>query len=375
MKNEKIVRAYDRALPPEETKNRLLFAVLRENGAASPSERSRTMKRRPIWRTVLIAALAVMLLAALATGGYAAVRRWTMPEPTYYTPNETGGSVEIHDTAVYHEKDLESEDPFSETDTAENRKPSDEELIRDAVALFRTLGMEDAKSEEMTVVHQTELWYPREETVIHFERGEIQTNVTYNGETGKFLKLDGFDFAMLPGTPCESETEAEACARSFYEKLPVERGYALTPGVEKYDDDLWMYEFCREVEPGLYSYYEMVRITINPETGRLVLANVFYFPLLDDHGEDPALTEEQAIAALEAFRDVTGFTLVESRVGIVLPNWWWSEKDSSLNAQFSKVTRWAWVLRYKAPQSFYEYDDEYYVDLYTGEILGGNSVG
>ena len=115
------------------------------------------MKRRPIWRTVLIAALAVMLLAALVTGGYAAVRRWTMPEPTYYTPNETGGSVEIHDTAVYHEKDLESEDPFSETDTAENRKPSDEELIRDAVALFRALGMEDAKSEEMTVVAITKI--------------------------------------------------------------------------------------------------------------------------------------------------------------------------------------------------------------------------
>ena len=371
MKSEKLIRAWDSSLPPEETRLGILYAVLRENRATSTPERSRTKKKRPILRVILVTAAIVAILAALTVGGYAAVKKWALPDPVPYQPTENG-NVDIHDTVVYHEEDLESEsehDPFKPDD--EPGKPTDADLIRKAVELLTTLGMEDVKSEEMTVTHQTKLNYPREETEILFTRDDMRTHVTYNSETGKFLKLDGFEAAMRPG---EEVSDPAGLARAFYEKLPVEQGYALTPGVEKYDDDLWMYEFCREVEPGLYNYYEMVRITVNPETGRLVMVNVFYFPLLDDHGEDEPLSEEEAVSRAEEALDLSHQTLVEAKRLIVLPNWWWSEV-SAPDLEYAKVTRWAWVLRYQTENSWYDWDNEVFVDLYTGEIIGGNSIG
>ena len=372
MKSEKIIRAYDRALPPEEKKLGILYAILRENRAAAPSGRSDTMKRKTVWRTVLITAAVIAVFAALAAGGYAAVKKWTLPEPTSFVPGENG-SVDIHDSVTYREEDLETAENGDEEDPGTSSAPTDADLIREAIELLETLGMENVKSEEMTVTHQTQMRYPREETEIRFERDDIRTSVTYNSETGKFLKLDGFDSAMLPGAPCADASAAEACARSFYGKLPVEQGYSLTPGVDKFDEDIWTYEFCREVEPGIYNYYEMVRITINPKSGRLVMVNVFYFPLLDDHGEDPPLTEEEAVARVESLRDLREYKRISAQKGIVLPNWWWS--DNSADLEYAKVARWAWVLRYQAPNSIYSYDDEYYVDLYTGEIIGGGSIG
>lgn len=374
MKSEKLIRAYERALPSEEKRLGILYAVLRENRSDSASGRRNTMKRKPVWRTILIAAAITAILAALTAGGYAAVKKWSLPAPETYAPTQNG-SVDVHDTVIYREEDLESSGTAAGTEAEMPSVPSDTDLIRKAITLLQTLGMENVKSEEMTVTHQTQNWYPREETEIRFERDEIRTSITYNSETGKFLKLDGFDSAMLPGESCADEDAAAACARSFYEKLPVEQGYVLTPMVEKYDDDLWMYEFCREVEPGLYNDYEMVRLTINPETGRLVMVNVFFFPLLDDHGEEPALTEEEAIARVEARFNVSGFRLVDVTKRIVLPNWWWDEANQGEHLRFARVTRWAWVIRYQAPNSMYTYDDAFYVDLYTGEILGGDSVG
>lgn len=373
MKSEKLIRAYDRALPPEEKKLGILYAVLRENRTCSTSERSRIVKRKPVWRTILITAAIVSILAALTVGGYAAVKKWTLPDPAPYTRTENG-SVDVHDTVVYREEDLESEGNGNETDPASPQPLTDADLIKKAIALLETLGMENVKSDEMTVTHQTQLRYPREETEIRFERDEIRTSITYNSETGKFLKFDGFDSALLPGEPCADEAAAEACARLFYEKLPVEKGYSLTPGVDKFDDDIWTYEFCREVEPGIFNEYEMVRVTINPQSGRLVMVNVFYFPLLDDHGEDAPLTEEEAVARVESLRNFREHKLISAQKGIVLPNWWWSEVTDP-DLEYAKVTRWAWVLRYQSENSWYDWDDEIYVDLYTGEIIGGNSIG
>ena len=372
MKSEKLVRAYDRLLPTEEKRLGILYAVLRENRSESPSERSSTLKRKPVWRTVLITSAIIAILAALSIGGYAAVKKWTLPDPVPFIPTESG-SLDIHDTVVYHGEDLETAETESEADPAEHQKPTDTDLIRSAARLLEVLGMESIQSEEMTVTHQTQMRYPREETAIRFERGEIRTTVTYNSETGKFLKLDGFDSAKLQGEACADDSSAEACARAFYEKLPVEQGYVLLPGVNKIDNDIWMYEFCREVEPGLYNEYEMVRITINPRTGRLVMVNVFYFPLLDDHGEDGPLSEWEAVRHAEEAVDLSHETLVGAEKKIVLPNWWWSGVPEA-DLEYAKVTRWAWVLRYREDNSLYEYDDEVYVDLYTGEIIGGGSV-
>ena len=119
---------------------------------------------------------------------------------------------------------------------------------------------------------------------------------------------------------------------------------------EKYDEQYWTYDFCREVEPGLYSWYECVRISINPVSGELEGCHVFYVPLLDDHQEgDQPLTEAQALDVVRA-RGFDPDHCKELRIRKVVetPNWIFSDQNTEANVIFILV------------------------DYYTGEILGGD---
>ena len=146
--------------------------------------------------------------------------------------------------------------------------------------------------------------------------------------------------------------------------------------VEHYDEQYWSYDFCREAAPGIYSAYECVRIAINPVSGALNGVNVFYVPLLDDHvPEDEALTREQAQAAAQACPELhlDGYRLREAEITVGLPNWIFTPYEAA-NAKISGVTRLCWSLVYERPDS--EFADEVHVlvDLYTGQILGGDQV-
>ena len=89
---------------------------------------------------------------------------------------------------------------------------------------------------------------------------------------------------------------------TWYEKLHFPQGY-LYNNLTKMDDHMWFLDFSRQVEIevegeklSLSNPYETVRLGIDPCNGALVLANVFYIPLLDDHEEDmKVLTKEEAM--------------------------------------------------------------------------------
>jgi hypothetical protein len=130
---------------------------------------------------------------------------------------------------------------------------------------------------------------------------------------------------------------------------------------------------CREVLPGLFSYYEMVRISVNPVSGRLVGCNVFYFPLLDDHAQgDVPLSREEAVALSRAVKqlDVADYVLESAEVAVVLPNWFFTEYMDG-NLQYSKVSRLGWVLNYTKPDSEFADEITVWIDCYSGEVLGG----
>ena len=371
MKRE-IQKAYQTAAPERAELVRMYKAVLNRAEAAP----ERTARSASPLRRLAVAAAVAAIAALLASVGYAAYQHWVLPAPTTYELGE-GGIYQEHTRKEYNLAELDSH-PATETkpaNGAEATEPlTDEFFIQEGLELLTQVGILDVRPEQLTVVRQENLFWSREEAELSLDRGELHITVTYNAETGKLLSLHGADWQLEGSAACDTEAEAAALAQRYYEALPVEQGYVMTQ-VEQYDEQYWSYDFCREVEPGVFSQYEMVRVAVNPVSGRLTGCVVFYVPLLDDHepGQE-RISQEQAeqIAQSSLPELLEGMELVRAEQSIGLPNWCFTEYAGSPYRRASNVTRWVWALHYERRNS--EFDDELVllVDCYTGEILGGD---
>ena len=379
MKND-IQKAYEKAGPDLAVQARIYERIMKSAPAARTSSR-----RNPLSRRVLIAAAVIAALVLLATGGYAAYEHWRLPKPEPYAPGNAGiyQEQERNDYTVADTDPVHLTIPSGTQGTAPDmttpsmpEQISDEDFIRKGLSLLNQVGLLDVRPEELTVVRQENLYWGREEAEIQFRQGDHFTSVKFNAETGRFLGLSGIDWQMDGSAACETEAEARALATRYYEALPVEQGYEIAH-LEQYDDQFWSFDFCREVEPGIFNPYEAVRVAINPVSGRLTGCTVFYVPLLDDHepGQEP-ITQEQAVEIVRSSPKLRldGMTLKEAKTEIVLPNWQYSEFEFVPDHQASKVSRWAWVLTWERSES--EFPDllKVCVDCYTGEILGGDAT-
>ena len=379
-----IRESYIKAAADQATAVRIYERVLNQsaNGAETAPRKCTSLPRR-----IVVIAAVVAALVLLATGGYAAYQRWHLPEPVTYERVD-GGIVQEYERNDYTVADtdlasftetsgLETDSPFPGAAPSAEPKPlTDEVFIQKGLAILNQIGMLDLQPEQLTVIRQENLYWGRQEAVVVFDQGNIRMSVKYNAVTGRFLGMNGIDWQLDSSAACSGDAEAEALARRYYEALPVEQGYVMA-GMEKYDAQYWSYDFCREIEPGVCNPYEMVRVAINPVSGRLTGCNVFYVPLLDDHEPGQArITQEQAEAVVRESipAEVAGMHLTQAEVRIVFPNWIYTEYGDVPNRRASDVSRWAWVLNYDKETGEFTEQICVYVDCWTGEILGGDAT-
>lgn len=350
---EKIKKAYDQICPEEEVQER----IWHELEAQLTFPESRKTGRRLL---ILAAAAAV-----LGCGAFAAYQQWRLPEPQHYEPDPDGGIYSVQTEEFYSDDQLPTQELSQETEVLE-----DSYFLDQAVLVLQLAGLEDVDTSQMKLVRQEHLAYGRQEAEVFFENDEIHTSVKFDASFGHLLSLSSIDWEE---DVRQTDRPPEELAREYYEKLPVQQGYVQMEEPERYDEQYWSYSFCREVEPGLYSYYEMVRISVNPVSGRLVGCNVFHFPLLDDHGpEDVPLSREEAMELARQVEkvDLTGYVLESAEVAVVLPNWFFTEYMDG-NLQYSDVSRLGWVLNYTKPDSEFADEITVWIDFYSGEVLGG----
>ena len=360
MRSQKLCDAYMSVRPDAQTRDRLLAQILAQNEARP--------RRHPL-RTALLIAAAVALLAAVAAGGYAAYQRWTLPKPESYTPTEHGG-YDVHTVTEYRKDEI---------DQAPEKEPlTDEYFIEQAVAILKLLGKTDVDTGKMTVTRAENMYWSREEAEVLFTESDNLADVKFNADTGTLIGLSAMDW--LEGSESLTDLSAEELARRYYALLPVPQGYELT-NVVQYDEQFGSYDFCRRVDENLINQYQMVRIAVNPMSGRLCNLVVFDVPLLDDHepGDTP-LTQAQAEEAAGRCEgvDLSGFSLKSAEVQIVMPNWQYTEYSGEANLRYSKVSRLAWVLIYvreiDVDGELWEDQIRLYIDEYTGELLGGDAI-
>jgi len=353
---DRIRRAYDTIAPEEGVQRRIW-----ENIQSQPNT---ARNGRPGRKMLFLAAAA----AVLSCGVWGAYQTWYLPEPQTYEPDPDSGIYSIQTEALYRQEEIPQ--------TQQSQSPGaleDGYFLEQAVQVLEAVGMTDVDISLMRLVRQEHLRYGRQEAEVFFENDQIRTSVKFDASFGHLLSLSSIDW-LEDTTP--ANREAAELAREYYEKLPVAQGYVQMEQVEKYDAQYWSFAFCREIQPGLYSDYEMVRISVNPVSGRLVGCNVFYFPLLDDHDpQQVPVSREEAVALTQTLDQVnlTDYVLESAQVAVVLPNWFFTEYMDG-NLQYSQVSRLGWVIRYVKPDSEWGEQYEFWIDYYTGQLLGGDMV-
>lgn len=362
MLKDTITEAYDAVAPDEATVQAMLERLTERAAEAAPQKK----KKKPL-RAVILAAACVAVLAALGTAGYGIYQQWRLPKPEKYTSEDGQGIYQVHETATLE---------VPETLNAAVAEPlSDEYFTAKAAELLKLVGLETSIAENATVTRCENLYWAREEVEVSFPQADRgPATVNFDAEDGTLLHLFDVDWKAEDAHPCKTKEEAEAVAAYYYDLLPLPRGYVLR-SCEEYDENYWSFDFNREVQEGLFSSYETVRIAIDPQTGKLNGCVVFHVPLLDDHAEGAVpLTQEQAEQLVFADNRTLAerpYELERAAVEVVLPNWFFTE-DSDINLRASKVTRLAWVLVYRETESEFDCKVMYYIDYYTGEILGGD---
>ena len=343
-------------------------------------------RRRGLLRGGLLLAAALALLGALSA---LAVYRWRMPEPETYE----GESLKIEQEQVYERPDAEQDYVSAEGQTPEQVQTpsglSDEDFLQRAQEVLQILQL-PVDTGTLRVSHELDERWNRQQVRVSFPLDE-DSSVVFDAESGYLIRVERFRWQDL-SAPVMSDEEALAAAQRWYEALPYPQGYEFNY-VSKIDDGAWMYDFSRRVEVQvggetltLPNELETVRITIDPRDGSFQLSNSFYVPLLDDHapGDEPLSRE----AAIETALTVAGGAdwEVSAELAICFPNYLCTATEAPLqNRRYSSVTRLAWVVTFEMDaevwdeqmqESFTLHDAQFvYVDLYTGEILGGGALG
>lgn len=372
----RIVSAYEKAAPSAEAEGRIWTALAAEAARAE----DRQVRRHPLLRRALLTAACVALAAVLVGAGYAAYEKWKLPEPVPYQPDPEHGNVRVH-TEQRYSVPLQTEATTPDESAVPPEEPeslSDLDFIEKARSILNRAGIVGPGTGEAAVRRQTHLYWNREEAEVSWSLDGTPYSVTFDAQTGVFIGMSGIEWVLSDTAACQTQAEADALALRYYESLPVEQGYVMR-SCEKYDEQYWSYDFCREVEPGLYSWYECVRIAVNPVSGALEGCRVFYVPLLDDHEEgDLPLTEVEALEAIRSVGfDPEGWDTVTVEKTVGLPNWNFTDQ-MIVDAQAPAVSRLCWSVQLSVgPDEDTPFSTETHilVDYYTGEILGGDTTG
>ena len=378
MINEKILHAYDAAAPDSGAEERIwktfcqkadsqAFNGQHQTPAGSFPARKDSIiiharKDRPVLRWALSAAACIAVVIVIFSVAPGIYQKWFQPNPASSGP-ETGISL----------GHSESNFPVLTDSETDNHAPAegsmDSYCIQRAMDILHSAGRKDYTPDSVTVQHLGKsLSEHRDEIIVSCQADGEEISVYFDAEDGVFLKITGYDWIESDNSPCVDEEDAAALATRFYESLPVEQGYKIAR-CNQYDEACWDYDFCREVEPGLYSWCECVRIRINPETGEAKFHKAFYVPLLDDHQpEDIPLTEAEALEAagfhsqLEQNLDVWESVTIKKAVEIPY---------SDEPAKCPGISRICWKIEYheKESEDYIAGGGVKHVDYYTGEVF------
>ena len=342
------------------------------------------LRKRKIIRTVTTACASVILTSGVAIGGFIAYEKiWK--EPKQYTYEELQNTIAKSDVSEEEKESLISED----------------EAKKNALEILNNLGYEGEEVQKISLDKSNEeligkIYYNID---TNNDKGQ-QLNVRINAETGKLEALQDVNIYNLANN-AQNITEEKAkeisidiCNDIKFEKKDVEMS-SCAEDIFNYDKEikLWNTTFFKKYN-NVVNPYEKLVIRFWVENNEMKIASIF----TQDSGkyENNALVinKERAMEiAKDKENQLTDSEIINisSEYGIRMMNKYIYELemkknndniiydgDESVN-NVNKIVRNVWIVKIEHKDGDYTnvidylkgFSKQYYIDVTTGEIIGG----
>lgn len=178
-------------------------------------------------------------------------------------------------------------------------------------------------------------------------------------------------------TATANEDIAREIAMSLYSTVSDSKDYELK-SVQKLaitdDSCLWQADFCKKYE-GIYNDYQCIRITFIPEIQEIKMINIF-----NEEFENNliVITEDEAIEIVKNKLHGEKIININCELKIEKMNPYVYIQDNPLEEnqayKMERIVRKVWSIECTVKRNNIEQKEKYYVDVTTGEIIGGDSI-
>lgn len=261
---------------------------------------------------------------------------------------------------------------------------TDEEIIKRVDEIINWVGCENTQILDKRIFKDTQ----NKKTKL-FITLENNMSITIDAITGELIQFSDSSFNDLEIESTVSKNEAKKIANEIYKMLGYSEGeYELATLIKNgtgNNEPLWKVEFCKKYD-GVYNYYQCIRISFVPEIKRIKILTIFNEDYTDN---EIVISENEALNIAKEYnlkfnKDETKLkrTSVNLEIQKMNTNIYALENQTENNNSAGEiylyrtqdtVIRKVWTVEF-------DYSDEfsniirYYVDVTTGEIIGGNST-
>ena len=325
---------------------------------------STTVKRKKISKRYFLIAALISLIGVISC---AEEYQWRLPLPQIHESNNAIASTDAGDEKVIiNNNNLVAESGMQLDELSKN-------LVLDSINLLKELKVEGFDSEEATIVKEFDSSRSREVIKIEFMAETSCPTFTYD-QYGNFLSVTGMSGIYTAEQEVYTKEQLLEMAECYYKILPIKQHYQLSN--YSLEDGYLEVNYYATAKDGTCNPFEGVRLLICEKNGSLSVGTIFQSSLVEEDGI--GLSENEAIIIAEKSlseiqSDFEDFILDESKKDIVQPNYLYTKYENvALDADGITNSRWAWVFRYtKSNSSGVSKKIGIYIDLFTGEVIGG----
>lgn len=265
----------------------------------------------------------------------------------------------------YQEEKQVSEDDLNNSITEEQAKEKANEILEKLGK-----GKDDITSVEFIKYPDEEKSYWR---ITTNKKYEIQVD-TKEGNLVSYY--DGtIDDTKIKATA--NESTAREVVTNLYNIVSESKDYELK-GIQKLnitdDSCLWQADFCKKYD-GIYNDYQCIRITFIPETKQIKMINIFD----EDFENNPVvISKDEAIETVKNKLQGDEIININCELKIEKMNPYVYMQDNPIEGnkayKMDRVVRKVWSVECVIKKNNIEQKEKYYVDVTTGEIIGGDSL-
>lgn len=338
---------------------------------------NKRVKRKKILKNLSIFCL-LCCISGCTVGGYIAYEKiWKEPEQCSYQEFQNL----VSDTKVSEESKVNAK--------------SAEEIKEKSMNLFKNLGYKNANVESIDLQETKQEGLEEIYYIVKAKENNINNfTLKYNATNGNLIYFEDSNILKLGNNGQEiSEEKATEKIKEIYSKIKPEKNeYEFnkcneeTISYQGENKKVWVSNYYKKYE-GIVNPYEEIKITFINENNNVKIGAINNTVNGKYENNPQVISEEEAIEiAKNKEKEYTGEDIinVDVKLGIRKMNDYFYQLDKIINKKETENTiginkikiRKVWLvdIRHTVKNSITDISKQYYIDITTGEIIGGNKL-